>query len=92
MVSSDYAVKVINLLFPDDINTVRQERFWQIEHLKNIEVYTSLWVIFIRILPIRAEVCFAPSHHGLQNRDEALAEFGKRIFHLRWDFLVNLPM
>ena len=37
MVSSDYAVKVINLLFPNDINAVRQERFWQIEHLKNIE-------------------------------------------------------
>ncbi len=32
MVSSDYAVKVINLLFPNDINAVRQERFWQIEH------------------------------------------------------------
>lgn len=26
MVSSDYAVKVINLLFPNDINAVRQER------------------------------------------------------------------
>lgn len=37
MVSSDYAVKVINLLFPNDINAVRQERSWQIEHLKNIE-------------------------------------------------------
>lgn len=37
MVSSDYAVKVINLLFPDDINAVRQERFWQIEHLKSID-------------------------------------------------------
>ncbi len=37
MVSSDYAVKVINLLFPNDINAVRQERFWQLEQLKNIE-------------------------------------------------------
>lgn len=37
MVSSDYAVKVINLLFPNDLNAVRQERFWQIEHFKNIE-------------------------------------------------------
>lgn len=37
MVSSDYAVKVINLLFPNDVNAVRQERFWQIEHLKSIE-------------------------------------------------------
>lgn len=37
MVSSDYAVKVINLLFPNDINAVRQERLWQIEHLSSIE-------------------------------------------------------
>lgn len=36
MVSSDYAIKVINLLFSDDINAVRQERVWQIEHLKAI--------------------------------------------------------
>ena len=58
----------------------------------DISGYTSLCLIFIRVLPIKAEVCLAPSHHGLQNGDEALAEFGKRIFHLRWDFLVNLPM
>lgn len=38
MVSSDYAVKVINLLFPNDINAVRQERFWQIEHLKILKM------------------------------------------------------
>ena len=57
-----------------------------------ISEYTSLWLIFIRILPVRAEVCFAPCHHGLQNRDEALAEFSKRIFHLRRDFLVNLSV
>lgn len=37
MVSSDYAVKVINVLFPDDINAVSQERLWQIERLKSIE-------------------------------------------------------
>lgn len=36
MVSSDYAIKVINLLFPNDINAVRQERVWQIEHLRTI--------------------------------------------------------
>ncbi len=37
MVSSDYAVKVINLLFPDDINAVRQERLWQIDHMTSIK-------------------------------------------------------
>lgn len=37
MVASDYAIKVINLLFPNDMNVVRQERLWQIEQLKNIE-------------------------------------------------------
>ena len=54
--------------------------------------YTSLWLIFIRILPVRAEVCFAPCHHGLQDGDEALTKPGKGIFHLRRDFPVNLPM
>lgn len=34
MVASDYAIKVINLLYPNDINAVRQERLWQIENLK----------------------------------------------------------
>ena len=36
MVASDYAIKVINLLFPNDVNTVKQERLWQIETLNNI--------------------------------------------------------
>ena len=36
MVASDYAVKVINLRFPNDVNAVRQERLWQIETLNNI--------------------------------------------------------
>lgn len=37
MVASDYAVKVINLLFPDDDNAIQQERMWQIAHLKGIK-------------------------------------------------------
>lgn len=37
IVASDYAVKVINLLFPGDVNAVRQERLWQIEQLRDIE-------------------------------------------------------
>ncbi len=37
MVSSDYAIKVINMLFPNDMNAVRRERLWQIETLSNIE-------------------------------------------------------
>lgn len=37
MVASDYAVKVINLLFPNDVNAVKQERLWQIETLRGIE-------------------------------------------------------
>lgn len=36
MVASDYAIKVINLRFPNDDNAVRQERLWQIETLNNI--------------------------------------------------------
>lgn len=36
MVASDYAIKVINLLFSNDINAVKQERLWQIDTLKNI--------------------------------------------------------
>lgn len=36
MVASDYAIKVINLRFPNDVNAVRQERLWQIEALNNI--------------------------------------------------------
>lgn len=37
MVASDYSIKVINLLFPNDTDAVKQERLWQIEHLRNIE-------------------------------------------------------
>lgn len=37
MVASDYAIKVINLLFPNDVNAVKQERLWQIETLNNID-------------------------------------------------------
>ena len=37
MVASDYAIKVINLLFPNNVNAVKQERLWQINHLKNVE-------------------------------------------------------
>lgn len=36
MVASDYAIKVINLMFPDDSNAVKEERLWQIGHLKSI--------------------------------------------------------
>ena len=34
-------------------------------------------LFFIRILPVRAEVCLAPCHHGLQDRDKALPKLGK---------------
>lgn len=37
MVSSDFAVKVINLCYPNDMNAVRQERLWQMGHLRDIE-------------------------------------------------------
>ena len=36
MVASDYAVKVINLLHPENMDAVKKERLWQIEHLKEI--------------------------------------------------------
>lgn len=36
MVASDYAVKVINFLYPNDIDAVHDERLWQISHLKEI--------------------------------------------------------
>ena len=35
MVASDYAIKVVNLLYPANINAVRDERQWQIECLKS---------------------------------------------------------
>ncbi len=37
MVASDYAVKVISLLFPNDADAARRERLWQIEQLQSIE-------------------------------------------------------
>lgn len=40
MVASDYAVKVVNLLSPADMDAVKQERTWQIEHLKGIKEVT----------------------------------------------------
>ncbi|MBR3356677.1 MAG: hypothetical protein IKG46_02505 [Solobacterium sp.] len=36
MVASDYAVRVINLLYPDDMDAVRKEREWQLTALKSI--------------------------------------------------------
>ena len=38
MVASDYAVKVVNLLFPDDEAAVAKERQWQINTLKHLVV------------------------------------------------------
>lgn len=37
MVASDYAVKVVNLLFPNDLDAVSCERLWQIECLKSVK-------------------------------------------------------
>nr|WP_205408845.1 hypothetical protein [Bifidobacterium lemurum] len=37
LAASDYAIKVINLLFPGNVNAVRQERLWQIERLRGVE-------------------------------------------------------
>lgn len=34
MVASDYAVKTVNLMHPGDLDAVRTERHWQIEHLR----------------------------------------------------------
>ena len=36
MVASDYAIKVIDLLHPDDLDAVRNERLWQLDTLKEI--------------------------------------------------------
>lgn len=38
MVASDYAIKVINLLCPNNMDAVKQERLWQIKHLQEIKV------------------------------------------------------
>lgn len=37
MVASDYAVKVINLLCTNNMDAVKKERLWQINHLKEIK-------------------------------------------------------
>ena len=37
MVASDYAVKVINCLYPNNMDAVKKERMWQINHLKEIK-------------------------------------------------------
>ena len=49
-------------------------------------------LFLIKILPVRAEVRLAPRHHGLQDGEEALAEFCERIFHFRRDFPVDFPV
>ncbi len=36
MVTSDYAIKVINLLYNDDIEKIKEERIWQLEKLTEI--------------------------------------------------------
>jgi len=36
MVTSDYSIKVINLLFPNDIGKVTKERKWQLLELKQL--------------------------------------------------------
>jgi hypothetical protein len=36
MVASDYAIKVVNLLYPNDIYKVTEERLWQINTLNSI--------------------------------------------------------
>ena len=36
MVASDYAIKTIGLLHPDDMETITSERIWQLNELKNI--------------------------------------------------------
>lgn len=37
IVASDYAVKVINLLHPDDLEAAKNERKWQLNHLQEIK-------------------------------------------------------
>ncbi len=36
MVASDYAVKVVNLRFPDDVEKVRAMRCWQLQRLREL--------------------------------------------------------
>lgn len=35
MVAADYAIKVINLISPNDVNAITNERLWQLNELKN---------------------------------------------------------
>ena len=49
-------------------------------------------LLLIRILTVGAEVCFAPCHHGLQDGNEALPKFSKRVFHFGRDFPINFPV
>ncbi len=37
MVASDYAIKLINILYPDNMEEVTKERIWQLEELKKVE-------------------------------------------------------
>ena len=37
LVASDYAIKVINIKYPNDLKAVQQERKWQIETMKSIK-------------------------------------------------------
>lgn len=37
MVASDYAIKVINQMYPNDNDAISQERLWQIENLRGID-------------------------------------------------------
>ena len=37
IVASDYAVNVINLLYPNDMDAVKNERKWQLNHLQEIK-------------------------------------------------------
>ncbi len=45
--------------------------------MDNLQNEPGPMLFLIGILVIRAEVCFAPCHHRLQNRDEALPKLGQ---------------
>ncbi|MDE6242015.1 MAG: hypothetical protein K2M08_06330 [Anaeroplasmataceae bacterium] len=38
MVASDYAIKVIDLMYDNDLEKVTEERLWQLEKLKEISL------------------------------------------------------
>lgn len=40
IVASDYAIKVINLLYPNDVDMVNQERKWQLDELIELTNHT----------------------------------------------------